>query len=102
MAARFRELPAELRPHIKVHKCAEIARRQVAAGAIGVACATPREASEMARGGVAARAHRIAVTVDDERNVRELDAAAAAAGARLEVLVEVDVGMGRCGVRDPE
>jgi D-serine deaminase-like pyridoxal phosphate-dependent protein len=121
MAARFRELPAELRPHIKVHKCAEIARRQVAAGAIGVACATPWEAIEMARAGIAdvlianqvtgaaklrplaaaAREHRITVTVDDERNVRELDAAAAAAGARLEVLVEVDVGMGRCGVRDP-
>src|SRR5262249_26799620 len=50
----------------------------------------------------AAREHRITVTVDDARNVRELDAAAGAAGARFEVLVEVDVGMGRCGVRDAD
>jgi D-serine deaminase-like pyridoxal phosphate-dependent protein len=120
MAERFGQLAAELRPHIKVHKCVELARRQCAAGAIGVACATVWEATVMARGGIedvlvanqvvgpekqralaeAAREHRLTVVVDDARNVRALDAAAAAAGSRLEVLIEVDVGMGRCGVAD--
>ncbi|MGZ4243031.1 MAG: alanine racemase [Solirubrobacteraceae bacterium] len=46
-----------------------------------------------------ARQHRITVTVDDLRNVEQLSRAAAEATSRLEVLIELDVGMGRCGVR---
>jgi D-serine deaminase-like pyridoxal phosphate-dependent protein len=119
MAARFEELPARLRPHIKVHKCVELSRMTVEAGAIGVACATAWEAVVMARGGIAdvlvanqvvqpdkvaavaelAREHRITVAVDDVRNVEQLSAAAVQAGSSLEVLIELDVGMGRCGVR---
>lgn len=122
MAARFRDLPARLRPHIKVHKSLELARMEVDAGAVGVACATVWEAETMARGGIddvlianqvvqpdkvralaeLARDHRITVAVDDSRNVTALDAAAAAASSTLEVLIEVDVGMGRCGVRRKE
>ena len=52
MAKKFRALPAELRPHIKVHKSLELARMQIEAGAIGVACATAWEALVMADGGV--------------------------------------------------
>ena len=44
MAERMKALPAKLRPHIKVHKCAELARLQVQAGAIGVCTATVWEA----------------------------------------------------------
>jgi 3-hydroxy-D-aspartate aldolase len=122
MAERFRDLPARLRPHIKVHKCVELARLHVEAGAVGIACATAWEAIAMAEGGIAdvlianqlvppdkvaavaalAREHRITVTVDDVRNVEQLALAAQQAGSRLEVLAELDVGMGRCGVRTKE
>lgn len=123
MATRMRELPTELRPHIKVHKSPELARMQVEAGAIGVTCATVWEAVAMAdEGGVedvlvgnelvgelhmraaaelAGRA-RVTVAADDAGNVERLGAAAQAAGTVLGVLVEVDVGMGRCGVRDAD
>jgi D-serine deaminase-like pyridoxal phosphate-dependent protein len=122
MAERFRELPAELRPHIKVHKSPQLSRMQVAAGAIGVACATVWEAVVMSEAGIddvlvanqvvqpdklralaeAATRGRITVAVDDERNVDRLSEEAAAAGAQIELLIEVDVGMGRCGVRSKE
>jgi len=118
MAAQFRNLPANLRPHIKVHKSLQLAQMEIAAGAIGVACATVWEAEVMAQGvddvlianevvsaekvtalAELARQHRITVAVDDLENVAQLQKAADLAGSDLEVLVEVDVGMGRCGVR---
>ena len=121
MAERMRELPSELRPHIKVHKSAHLARMQIEAGAIGVTAATVWEAAAMARGGIGdilianqvvgerhvealaalARTARIMVAVDDAGNVGRLGRAALAAGSRIGVLVEVDTGMGRCGVRTP-
>ena len=122
MAEKFRELPAKLRPHVKVHKSIELARLQMEAGAIGVACATVWEAVVMAEGGIGdvlvanqlahpdkvaaittlARDHRITITVDDVRNVHQLARAAAEADSQLELLVELDVGMRRCGVRTKE
>jgi D-serine deaminase-like pyridoxal phosphate-dependent protein len=107
-----------LRAHAKTHKCPEIAKRQVAAGAIGVCCQTVSEAEAMVDAGIGdalvtnevvgpvklerlaqlAKRARIGVCADDAGNVRALEAAAAAAGATLEVYVEVDVGMRRCGV----
>jgi len=111
-----------LRPHAKSHKCAEIARRQIAAGAVGVCCQKVSEAEALAAGGVAdvlvtneivgaaktarlarlAREAKVAVLADDERNVDELDAAARVERVRLEVLVEIDVGANRCGVAPGE
>ena len=122
MAEKFRELPAELRPHIKVHKSVELSLLEVEAGAIGIACATAWEAIVMAEGGIEdvlianqlvqpdkvalvaalARRHRISIAVDDVRNVEQLSQAAVEAGSRFELLVEIDVGMGRCGVRTKE
>jgi D-serine deaminase-like pyridoxal phosphate-dependent protein len=122
MAGKFRELPAELRPHIKVHKSPQLARMQIAAGAVGVACATAWEAIVMAEAGIddvllanqvveedkigalvaCAREHRLTVVVDDVRNVEQLGKAAAQGDVQLEVLIEIDVGMGRCGVRRKE
>jgi len=122
MAAAFRELPADLRPHIKVHKSVELARMEVAAGAVGVACATVWEAEVMAEGGIAdvlianevvqpdkvralvelAASHSVTVAVDDRRNIAQLEREAANVDANLEVLIEIDVGMGRCGVRTKE
>ena len=120
MADNFRDLPAELRPHIKVHKSPQLSRLAIDAGAIGVACATAWEAKVMAESRIedvlvanqvvhpdkvrvladTARGHRLSVAVDDARNVEELARAAAEADAELELLIEIDVGMGRCGVRN--
>jgi D-serine deaminase-like pyridoxal phosphate-dependent protein len=122
MAAKFRELPADLRPHFKAHKLPQLARLQVEAGAIGVACATVWEAMVVAEAGIVdvlianqlvqpdkvraaaelARSHRLTVAADDVRNAEQLSRAAVEAGAELELLIELDVGMGRCGVRSRE
>jgi D-serine deaminase-like pyridoxal phosphate-dependent protein len=122
MAARMPTLPAKLRPHIKVHKCAELARLQVQAGAIGVCTATVWEAIVMSRAGIedilianqvcgtdkiralalASKRGGLTVAVDDARNCDELDQAVQAGGGRLDVLIEVDVGMRRGGVRSAD
>jgi D-serine deaminase-like pyridoxal phosphate-dependent protein len=122
MAAQFRELPADLRPHFKAHKSPQLARLQVEAGAIGVACATVWEAMVIAEAGIIdvlianqlvqpdkvraaaelARSHRLTVVVDDVRNAEQLSRAAVEAGAEFELMIELDVGMGRCGVRSRE
>jgi D-serine deaminase-like pyridoxal phosphate-dependent protein len=121
--ARFaRDAGMRLRPHAKSHKCPPIAMAQIAAGAVGVCCQKVSEAEALVDGGVgdvlvsnevvgapklarlaalAARA-RIGVCADDAANVADLDAAARAAGTRLDVFVEVDVGAGRCGVAPGE
>ena len=52
MAAHVRAAGKHLRPHAKTHRCPEIARRQIAAGALGVACAKLGEAEVMARAGI--------------------------------------------------
>ena len=52
MADHVRAAGKNLRPHAKTHRCPEIARRQVAAGALGVACAKLGEAEVMARAGI--------------------------------------------------
>jgi len=59
MAAYFKDRPAELRPHMKHHKTPEIARKQIAAGAIGVCCQKLGEAEAMADGGVGVAAGAI-------------------------------------------
>ena len=107
------------RPHFKVHKSLEIAREQIAAGAIGMTAATVWEARALVLGGVGdilianevvspakaallaelARDARITLAVDDCDVVSALAAAARAHGSGIGVLVEVDVGMHRGGVR---
>ncbi len=111
-----------LRPHAKSHKCPEIALRQIAAGAVGVCCQKVSEAAAMVDGGVAdvlvsnevvgraklvrlaelAKRARVSVCVDAATNVGDLDDAARAAGVRIDVLVEVNVGANRCGVEPGE
>jgi D-serine deaminase-like pyridoxal phosphate-dependent protein len=119
MMSALRGHTARLRPHVKVQKSPDLALLQVAAGAIGVTVATVWEAAAMAAGGITdilianqvvgaakvraaavlARATRLTVAVDDERNIAELSRAAVRAGSTLSVLVELDVGMARCGAR---
>jgi D-serine deaminase-like pyridoxal phosphate-dependent protein len=122
MAARIAELPAGIRPHIKVHKSPELARRQMDAGALGLCTATVWEAVVMQAAGIddlfvantvagpaklralaelAGRAS-VRVAVDDAANAAAVAAAARAAGTTIGVLIEVDTGMDRCGVDSPQ
>jgi D-serine deaminase-like pyridoxal phosphate-dependent protein len=102
---------ARMRPHVKAHKCTELARRQLAHGHHGFTCATPRELIGMAAAGLRDDLLLANESVDDARlrAMAELDArvtvavdseatvqAAARAGVK-EVLVDVDVGLPRCG-----
>ncbi len=113
---------ARLRPHTKVQKSPDIALLQVEAGAIGVTVATIWEAAAMAAAGIesilianevvgtdkiraaAALAGRadLVIAVDDPRNIADLSAAMTAAGSTAGILVDLDVGMARCGARSPE
>jgi D-serine deaminase-like pyridoxal phosphate-dependent protein len=117
MTDSLKESGVALRPHAKSHKCPEIALRQLALGAVGVCCQKVTEAEALVAGGVGdvlianqvvgerklrrlvelAQRARLAVCADHPVNVAALAAAATAAGARLDVLVELDVGAGRCG-----
>ena len=115
----FAEVPAKIRPVVTSHLCPQIARRQLAAGgASGIAVATVGEAEVFAaagfsdillanqivtrpklrRLGALAVDNRITVAVDSPGNVAQLSAAAGEAGGELGVLVEIEAGMGRCGV----
>jgi D-serine deaminase-like pyridoxal phosphate-dependent protein len=118
MASFFRGVPAKLRPHFKNHKCPDLAARQLAAGAIGMSCATLREAECLVHHGVRsvllaneitdsakicrlvdlARRAEVIVCVDNEKIVDELARTAANRRTQLSVLVDVDVGSHRCGV----
>ena len=122
MAATLRDLPTEIRPHIKVHKSPDLGRLQVEAGAIGLSVATVWEAIVFARSGLdhvfvvntvagpakmralaeLARDVDLMVAIDDASNAADLAGAARAAGSTLGVLIEVDDGMDRCGVDTPE
>ncbi len=100
-----------LRPHVKAHKSTAMARRQAEAGHFGFTCATIREIEGMAAAGlgddlllanevvdarrlgaVVATGARVTLAVDSEATVR-----AAAAGGVREVVIDINVGLPRCG-----
>lgn len=114
-ARRADRLDVRLRPHVKTHKCLEVARRQREAGAAGITVSTLPEAEAFARGGfedmawafpvipgrveeAAAidRRGRLRLTVDRPEALELLEDV----GHPFRVRVEVDCGDGRCGV-DP-
>jgi D-serine deaminase-like pyridoxal phosphate-dependent protein len=105
------------RPHVKTHKSSWAAARQLAHGAVGLSCATPREAEVMrevtddlllayppigaerlARTVALAGHSRLAVMLDSRSAAEELSRALVANGAAARVVVEVDAGMRRLGV----
>jgi D-serine deaminase-like pyridoxal phosphate-dependent protein len=110
-----------LRPHVKTHRTPGLAIRQLGPHTRGVACATVGEAEAMVEAGIddiflaneivapgkagrlARLAHdaRIALAVDSRRGVEVIAAAADRAGTVIGVLVDVDIGLARCGVRGP-
>ena len=118
LAAFCAETGVRHRAHAKTHKCPEVAKRQIAAGACGVCCQKVGEAEALVAGGVTdvfvtneiwgasklarlaalAKTATIGVCVDDAGNIADLSRAATDAGTSLNVYVEIDVGAGRCGV----
>jgi D-serine deaminase-like pyridoxal phosphate-dependent protein len=104
-----------VRPHAKTHKCPEVAKRQIAAGAIGMCCQKVSEAEAMVDDGVAdvlvsnevvgtkklerlaalSRRAKVGVCVDNAENVAQLR-------GDLDVYIELEVGMRRCGVEPGE
>ena len=124
MAAFAEAHGLKLRPHAKTHKSPDIARRQIAAGAIGLCCAKIGEAEVMADAGLAGlhitspvvsppaiarlaalnqRSEGLMCVVDDPANVRALGAAVATAGdAPLMVIIDIDPGIRRTGVPTPD
>jgi 3-hydroxy-D-aspartate aldolase len=104
-----------LRPHAKAHKCVEIAKRQLAAGACGVCVATLAEAELMSKGGITGllltspvadprKIERIVptgamVVVDHVQQAEWYQDAARRAGRKTDVLVDLDVGDHRTGAR---
>ena len=110
------------RPHVKTHKCVEIARRQVELGARGVTVQTLYEAEVMVGAGIEdlllpynivggrkleqlaqlLRRVSIAVSADDEALLAGLAGAATDASRELAVLVDCDTGLGRTGVSSPD
>jgi 3-hydroxy-D-aspartate aldolase len=116
MLERVNRAGKALRPHFKAHKCTEIAKRQIAAGACGICVATLAEAELAARAGIAnmlltspladpAKMTRVVATgamvvADHEQQVEWYQAAALAADRTLDLLVDLDVGDHRTGARD--
>lgn len=117
--ARVRASGIAIRPHGKAHKSPDIALRQLDAGAVGLCCQKASEAEEFIQCGIqdvlitnqivgplktarvarlAAQA-RIGVCVDHAIQIHDMAAAVRREGASLDMLVEMDIGQGRCGVR---
>lgn len=124
MAEFYADKTCRVRPHFKAHKTPAIARRQLAAGSCtGLTCATVGEAEVVVREGLtedilianevlgpgkAARVAELAkrvdikVAVDSELALEDIARAACAASVEIGVLVDVDVGLPRCGVAPGE
>lgn len=119
MEAHLRAKGLKLRPHAKTHKSAEIAKRQMAVGAVGVCCAKLAEAealaargiekilltSPLATPGAVARAvdlndaiEELILVIDHPDGASELDAAARVAGKPFRILIDLDPGLHRTGI----
>lgn len=118
MAEAAQRMGVALRPHFKTHKTIEIARMQLAAGAVGITCAKTTEAEVLIEAGVTdvfianevvgpakvarlrelARRATTSVGIDDLAQAEPLAEAFAREGRPLAVLIEVDTGLGRCGL----
>lgn len=118
MAALIAPTGARLRAHAKTHKSPVIAHWQRQRGAVGQCVQKVAEAEVLAWGGIdnilvtnqvvgtrklarfvaLAGMAEVAICVDDIRQIEALESMAADAGRRVGVLVEIDVGMNRCGV----
>lgn len=123
MAALAKKHDIALRPHAKTHKSVDIARRQIAAGAVGQCCAKIGEAEVLVDGGIAgvlitspvaapaaiarlaalaARASGLMAVVDHPAVATAIDRALTEADAMLDVVIDIDPGIRRTGVASAE
>jgi len=122
MEAHLKGSKQRLRPHFKTHKSPYIAHLQINAGAKGITCAKLGEAEVLAAAGIKdilianqvvdpckigrlaalANSTRLSVCVDNPHAISALSKAAIECGSTVYVLVEIDVGMDRCGVKTKE
>ncbi len=122
MAGFCSGVSVQLRPHVKSHRSPELARRQLASGAHGICCGSLAEAEAMLEAGVddilitkqivkpaqlarvaeLARTSAIIVLADHDELVERLDRCALQAGTCIDVLIDVDIGLGRSGVAPME
>ncbi len=120
LAAYGKRFSLGVRPHTKTHKSLEMARRQLAAGAVGLTAAKVGEAVVMAQAcddlllaypavdpprcerlAKLAREKTVRVAVDSIEAIAALSDAARKAGSTIGILVDLDVGMHRTGVQSP-
>jgi D-serine deaminase-like pyridoxal phosphate-dependent protein len=119
---RFFKGPVKLRPHFKNHRVIALAQRQMEFGAIGVTCARLWEAEILVRNGITnvlianeiagetmvkrfvelARESPVIVAVDNRTVVNDLTFMSRREGAEVNVVVDVDLGLERCGVKPGE
>lgn len=118
MAEHVKRCGKKLRPHAKAHKCVELAKRQIAAGATGISVATLAEAELLAKAGISGllltspvadplKMARIVqtgamVAVDHVQQAEWYEDAAAKAGRTVDVLIDLDIGDHRTGARSTE
>jgi D-serine deaminase-like pyridoxal phosphate-dependent protein len=122
MRRRCEKAGIKLRPHGKTHKCSAIAREQIKAGAVGICAAGAHEAVAFARAGIGgilvtapvvqpaqiaalADLHRrgadLMIVIDHPRGIQAWSEALGIVRRPLPVLVDIDLGMGRTGLRRP-
>jgi len=122
LAAYCHEHNIDLRAHAKTHKSVDIAKQQIHHGAVGICCQKISEAEVFVQNGIKdvlitnqvigelkikklvslAKESKIGVCVDDPGNIEELNRIASEQDVLLDVLIELDVGGGRCGIRSKE
>lgn len=118
MAAFFAGKPARFRPHFKNHRVLALALRQIEAGSIGITCSRLWEAERLARAGIQSilltseiagenplrewaelsRESAVMAVVDSAQVLDDMARIAGDARATLNVVVEIDIGLKRCGV----
>ena len=120
MAAHAKAHNIALRPHAKTHKCSQIAKLQMKAGALGICCAKLGEGEALADAGIDSilstspvvtefgiarvmtlnmKIGELRVTCDNAAIAAKLADAARASGKKLRVVVDIDPGLGRTGIR---
>jgi D-serine deaminase-like pyridoxal phosphate-dependent protein len=111
-----------IRPHVKTHKCSKLAKLQIEYGAIGISAAKVSEAEVLINAGInnilitspvitenkirhliscIKKAPETIVVVDNERNLHDLNEAGQAIQSKINVLIDLDPGIGRTGI-NPE
>ncbi len=122
MAGFFADKRCKLRPHFKNHKAPLLAWKQLRAGAIGITCATLREAEILVHHGVEnilianeiagdaksewlaelSKSATVIVAIDNFKSATDLARAQRNCRSQIEIVVDIDIGLGRCGVAPGE